>query len=577
MLLNEIVTDIETDLETGVNTHKFNAGESAEQCPLGVKTISIPLTHEENHLFNNRYGIIAASAGRNMLNHELDKLKKAVHPPESIDCFYAFTFNRNTQTPDEERAYKGRLAALKGRHTGEVMSQEPGHDLKAVLDSSVDRILNKAYEVGKTSVTRKKGSLDAKYSDMYKQFILPYTKDSNFRSNTIVVPLSSTSTLVTDFANALADGFEAGKGDKVGSVLNAFVKNTWPFFSRHNDATKEQIALGADKSVLRVPDAYINQLVKARDKISDATIKHLLDEIHLYATNEDSELVKEIKNKLRLTIHDYIVNNANNINRVSHEIVEFRRQAPSYNEFKSASKYKSLRKELEHYVALSKEIPLPSFNIIHNYSNVEKQLKYIANYMNAQDSVASEIDAIVSNLSGQDDLKIMATLDSKGASFAQAVTMLLNQVIEKPFHIHDFGLNPDAANGKAFKSFMVLHDAVYDELDGKNIILVDDNIDTGKTVQDAIKSIYLAGISPNRIVLFAPHYLTSAGEKPDAETTKEIKAARAAASARERKSAPEKSRDASVVRKALDSFKQFAGLRDTEHKGTQRIRDKFVK
>ena len=91
MLLNEIVTDIETDLETGVNTHKFNAGESAEQCPLGVKTISIPLTHEESHLFNNRYGIIAASAGRNMLNHELDKLKKAVHPPESIDCFYAFT------------------------------------------------------------------------------------------------------------------------------------------------------------------------------------------------------------------------------------------------------------------------------------------------------------------------------------------------------------------------------------------------------------------------------------------------------------------------------------------------------
>lgn len=590
MLLNEIVTDVVRDEENDINTHTFNSAES-EKLEAGSRQIRIDMTTDDEELFNARTELVKNGVAGLAPDRRAQILRDMrVRPPEYVTSIYAYTLQKNPGNVQDTLKVMGVMSAVKNRNAKEVM---PDEEIQAYLDASVARIikLTKKYRqsLSKYGSTKRENDEGQRMHEIYKKFLGPYL-DGKLNKNSIIVPLGSTSGLVGRFAEALGGAIHS----EIDMATGAFIKNHFPKLDMFNKGTKES----PFEKELRIPKTYTTMLEDKPDMIADPTVQSWIRKLSTARAQYNAASKKQsgataaekkelqdhvnlcLKN-LRQSLTHYITASHAAVSATLKEIIACRKRYASFSACIKTAEYKELRKKFSDEVAVIRAIPLPTYDVA-NFKDIAKDLSVVSNYISAQEYVADDIDQIVKNVNelsaaqaaGQ-TLQLQTKIDSKRQAFVASVTKLMNQAINDPFKVHNYYANLDVNNGKAFSAYMVLHDELYDKLEGKNIILVDDNIGTGATVKDAVKAIYYAGISPLNIIVMAPHYLDSGNaegaDKQAVATAKRAYNAREAANSTVLHQ-PVTSTD---VNKQLGNISQINKLKNIAKAGAERIKRKL--
>jgi phosphoribosylpyrophosphate synthetase len=590
MLLNEIATDIARDEENDINTHTFNSAAS-EKLASGTKQIRIDMTPDDEDEFEARTEMVKNSVSNfsGLPAHERATLELSARPPEYVTAIYAYTLKKNPGTVDDTLKVMRIMSAVKNRNSKEVMPKE---EVQAYLDASVERILKLT---GKYSQSMSKYGKNKRANDegdrmhqIYRQFLAPYFT-GKFNKNSVIVPLGSTSGLVGEFAEALSKKIHVD----LDVVSGAFIKNHYPKLDWYNKGTKDSL----DRKVLRTPKSYTDELERNPSMIADPTVQEWVRKL----STARSQLAAAIKAKapvgeqkplkehvnlclknLSQSLTHYITASQAAVSATLKEIVACRKRYASLEACVKSTEYKKLRAKFKQEVAVIRAITLPTYDVGH-FNDIKQELHTVSTYIAAQDSVADDIDEIVQNVNAMiaarvndAPLQLQNRIDSNRAKFISSVSKLIDKAVNEPFKVHNYYANRDVNNGKALSAYMVLHDKLYDKLDGKNIILVDDNIGTGATVIDAVKSIYYAGISPRNIIVMAPHYLES-GDKEEGTDSRAIAAAKRAYNTREAENTtvlrqPVSSAD---VKKHLSNLDQVNKLRNINKAGAERLKSKL--
>jgi phosphoribosylpyrophosphate synthetase len=591
MLLNEIVTDIERDEENDINTHRFNSAAS-EKLAAGSRQIRIDMTPDDEELFAARTEMLKSSANNLPQAQRTELLRSIrVQPPSHVTAIYAYTLQKKPGNVQDTLKTMGIMSAVKNRNAKEVMPEE---EIQAYLDASVARILKftKGYRQSLSKYgkgTTRENEEGERLHQIYRKFLGPYL-DGKFSQNSVIVPLGSTSGLVGKFAKSLGDAIHSD----VDMLTGAFMKNHFPKFDMYNKGTKDSPHV----KELRIPVSYTTALEKDPAMVADPAVQSWIKKLTAARTQSataakakdtTAEEKKELQDhvnlclkNLRQSLTHYITTSQAAVSATLKEITACRRRYTSFTACIKTAEYKELRRKFKDEVAVLKAIPLPTYDVA-NFKSIEKDLHIVTTYLAAQDHVADDIDQIVQNVNaisaGQatlESLRLQAQIDSKRAAFVASVTKLINQAVNDPFKVHNYYANLEVNNGKAFSAYMVLHDELYDKLEGKNIILVDDNIGTGATVRDAVKAIFYAGISPLNIVVMAPHYLDDGGGDEVADK-KAVAAAKRAYNAREAENTTVLHQDITPgdVTKQFGNISQMNKLKNIAKTGAERLKRKL--
>lgn len=590
MLLNEIVTDITRDEENDINTHTFNSAAS-EKLASGTKQIRIDMTPDDEDEFNARTEMLKNSVSNfsGLPAHERATLELSARPPEYVTAIYAYTLKKNPSTVDDTLKVMRIMSAVKNRNSKEVM---PKAEVQAYLDASVSRILkltgNYSQSMSKYGKNKRENDEGQRMHQIYRQFLAPYFT-GKFNKNSVIVPLGSTSGLVGEFADALSKKIHVD----LDTVSGAFIKNHYPKLDWYNKGTKDS----PNRKELRTPKSYTDELEQNPTMIADPIVQSWIGKL----TTARSQLAAAIKAKapadeqkplkehvnlclkhLSQSITHFITSSQAAVSATLKEIVACRKRYESFEACIKTAEYKNLRAKFKQEVAVIRSITLPTYDI-DNFNDIKKELHIVSTYIAAQDSVADDVDEIVQNVNAMtaarisgDPLQLQGKIDSNRDAFIKNVAKLIDKAVNEPFKVHNYYANRDVNNGKALSAYMVLHDKLYDKLDGKNIILVDDNIGTGATVIDAVKSIYYAGISPRNIIVMAPHYLES-GDKEEGTDSRSIAAAKRAYNTREAENTTvlRQPVNADDVKKHLGNLDQVNKLRNINKTGRERLKGKL--
>lgn len=102
------------------------------------------------------------------------------------------------------------------------------------------------------------------------------------------------------------------------------------------------------------------------------------------------------------------------------------------------------------------------------------------------------------------NVTVLATIDELKANIERKQ----KEIIKIAPHISDFNVKSITGGYKrAYGGYSVKPEYI-NRLKGKNIIFVDDNIVSGTTIADAVKSLYRAGIIPNKVMGMCLHQYT---------------------------------------------------------------------
>lgn len=517
MKLFEIATNV-TDNGTH-KSHEFDPERSAIDHPFGIKEQNIHMTREEEQFFKKRNEKLL------QLKRDLDAQKQfdaaaAIKPgtqvpPDKIDVIHAYTLVKNPKSLEELDRVFGFLGAVKGRSSSHVMTVD---EIDKFIEHSVDTIISKISTPGKLKY---KELLTGVYTKYLKPFKTPSA--TSVPDDVIIVPLSSTAGLVGRFAD------EVSKQVGARIVQGAFLKDSWPSVSSFIGTSGYEIDGQQFDYTLRLQSEFYTDMVNnldselfsAKAKTAIAAVKKVLD---AQAKDEENASLKEklteAVTKLRqIVTYDFVTYTAD----LNKELVVLRQSKKSPN-YKSSAEYnKSMKKIIE---LRTKRDALPrvdrsfgtSVKSEDDKTNATKQklLQFIRDYHKLQDQVIKAETLFMNNTNpeleddlSQRHLELERQLNSKTTRYNDCVDKLFNAIMFPSFKVHDAVPKSGPDRQKAFSGYQKVHDVYGRELDGKRVIFVDDNIDSGASISDAIKSLYAVNIIPKSMVMFTPHLLKS--------------------------------------------------------------------
>lgn len=376
MLLNEIKT-IKRQMSDGTFAHEFDeyGTLNTKEYKTGIHTVNIHLQKEELMLFN-RY--------------------KLPTPPASIPVLFAFTLDKSP-IGDEEKAHAaGIMDAIKQRGQNHTMSNA---EIEKFTRTGLKRVINH-----QLPTNDKRSPRDVQYSAIQKMF--SRLRDNRFhendRGNIVLVTLSSSSPVVSQFANIISE-YLGG----VNIIQGAFIKNNWPRLSNY---------------------VYSGGMYVPRVK-------------------RDAELG---------TRGD-----------------------------RSSSPHNKLKE----------------------YKRTIKHLKsHIVQLNNSEFSSMEELDMTHRELTKAE----------------RKLGILTRRIADNKFHIHT-AIAPDMIDrDKGFYNYQLAVKDIASQLIGKDIIFIDDNVVSGKSIADAIKSLYKLQVVPQSMIGFCPHKLINSAKSKNVVTGEQI-------------------------------------------------------
>lgn len=559
MLLHEIIKltpilEMESKVikKDGRNIHVPDIEASlADDKTYGTKSHRITLNPEETSLFDHRSELVHSIVGHENISPETKKaISKISRPPEEVVSYYAFTLDKNPATADEAMRVAGLLSALKGRNTTEYMSPE---DIDKFLDAAVNRLVDKAKTFGSRAPSKSSSDLAKMLYTIYNVYFAPFEKNPKTPpTGVVIVPLSSSASYVDTFANKLSKEINA-------PIVKAFIKSHWPVLSSWNvtTGTKKNPQYGTE---FRVPSAYINTLKKTY-KINDQ-IGQMIKRV---VSGEGN--IKEDTSTLRKMISAELGALVTQKEQLVKGFMGLIKEIPNKAQRQKDPRFDQYTMELRKIASRLKELPIPGYNVNMTWQGKSKQLQFVDQYLTALEDIAKAEE------SGEADdhvLKMLSWTENVSAQFQNAKDELIDYAVNNPFRVHDAYFNRDANMGKALSHYMMLRDELGDKLEGKNIILVDDNINSGQSINDAVKSIYFLGYSPKNIICVTPHLLKDGGQGRSNAAQEEIDAAKTEFNAREVANRPPRGEKP----EHLEAIRAAAKFKQQQEKGTERVAKK---
>lgn len=379
MLLSEVITT-RREIEPGKFEYTPDIEQSltSDKTKMGVETLPVNFQKEERSFFK----------------------KRGITNIPDIPVLYTWSYEKPSKTYSTVDAFeygKGEMDAFKDRNPDHTMSKQ---NLEKIYKSGVHRLLN-------TSPGRLIGASDVvknQYRMIQQMFTaLKLPNHAEKRGNTIIVPLSSSSSVIAMIAKEIQDASGL-------TVLNgAFKKNQWPRLSEYIRTTT-----GGEQ-------------YKKRDAINKTT------------GIPDTTRTKSPHNQL-----------------------------------------KQLKQQQRFYIQKISELENKDFD------------------------TDKELNAITTEL--------------------QSCQIKLEQIetkLQRTFKIS----NQQAPGGDMNRGYYnyQLATPVAKELAGKHIILIDDNVVSGYTMADAVKSLYRNGIIPASVVGIVPHKYNSFKKEDDKPKNKVVK------------------------------------------------------
>lgn len=476
---------------------------------------------------------------------EADNIPDAITtPPEFIFGMHAYTFKKTPDTKEELKRTLGAMSAIKERNP--FYQMDPAHiadfvdQSTARLTANIKRLLSNEH----TSILQKSTMSDAMAniaitSSFY--WLSKFDKETNtFPAHTVLVPLGSSAGLVGRFAKSLS----AKTNTPI--IENAFTKSNAPRVSKYTQSVSDhQLRLGTDfvdsivlsnfgsGNVREAIDALSNYVVNdlGLSDLKQATSKKVDTAIEKLSNAQKQELdtkyvvpeggkqyssidakIKGYYNfllkKLRVAItEDYDQINSD-IKAALNQLLAVKNDT-SLTQQQRDSKRKELISQIKDYRSNLKALPLPNLS-----TGGDKAHASYDKLRGLLSGVHKHLDTL--KISSDDtDTKVQQAIKAidKSEDLALKLQMLYSLENAKIFKYSGARAIAGMDQNAGFSRFQLANLNVSKQLNGKHVVIVDDNISTGGTVRDAIVSLYANGIVPLSIMVVAPHYLDSAAAK----------------------------------------------------------------
>lgn len=554
MLLSEVVTKMskigETPEGDGVYKHepvmhdmedngKFVAGSNSDLSTMGCEKLEVNYTKEERDFFKNLEDNLRKQRQSLEADGKFDEAKKINYkmksPQQIIKVFHAYQLFKNPLTREEMLKTHGFMSAVKERDPRHLMDKK---DIQSIVDHSVTRLINAMKEPPVL-----KGFDRADFSKAYTDFIQPFMETGKQadkkRNNIIIVPLSSSSKLVSSFAQTLSERLGGAQIES-----GALLKNSWPRLSKWTTTIKhgDLLRLPSNFHIKMVDEmdnhTYSPNITKLLRQIKD--LMRILGDAARNVADDGEEVVnattptdklKELLIALRHAITDEYVDLKDQINAKLNELATYNRTHKldsdlAIKQHRHTPQYTKIIKDID--VLRKKRDSLPKADIAITRPSGKETIQYqkqvhvvnIQRFAKHYDSLQQAYEYALINweddpdnaakLKAAEDLE--AQLKSLSNEYNKSLETLYDAVLSNPFKIHNAYARSGGDRGKGYYRFQILHEDYADKLNGKSIILVDDNVDTGKSIIDAVKSMAAVGVIPERIIAMTPHKFNTSAE-----------------------------------------------------------------
>lgn len=554
MLLSEVVTKMskigETPEGDGVYKHepimhdmenngKFMAGSNSDLSTMGCEKLEVNYTKEERDFFKNLEDNLRKQRQSLEADGKFDEAKKINYkmksPQQIIKVFHAYQLFKNPLTREEMLKTHGFMSAVKERDPRHLMDKK---DIQSIVDHSVTRLINAMKEPPVL-----KGFDRADFSKAYTDFIQPFMETGKQadkkRNNIIIVPLSSSSKLVSSFAHTLSERLGGAQIES-----GALLKNSWPRLSKWTTTIKhgDLLRLPSNFHIKMVDEmdnhTYSPNITKLLRQIKD--LMRILGDAARNVADDGEEVVnattptdklKESLIALRHAITDEYVDLKDQINAKLNELATYNRTHKldsdlAIKQHRHTPQYTKIIKDID--VLRKKRDSLPKADIAITRPSGKETIQYqkqvhivnIQRFAKHYDSLQQAYEYALINweddpdnaskLKAAEDLE--AQLKSLSNEYNKSLETLYDAVLSNPFKIHNAYARSGGDRGKGYYRFQILHEDYADKLNGKSIILVDDNVDTGKSIIDAVKSMAAVGVIPERIIAMTPHKFNTSAE-----------------------------------------------------------------
>jgi hypothetical protein len=411
-------------------------------------------------------------------------------------------------------------------------------DIQSIVDHSVTRLINAMKEPPVL-----KGFDRADFSKAYTDFIQPFMETGKQadkkRNNIIIVPLSSSSKLVSSFAHTLSERLGGAQIES-----GALLKNSWPRLSKWTTTIKhgDLLRLPSNFHIKMVDEmdnhTYSPNITKLLRQIKD--LMRILGDAARNVADDGEEVVnaatptdklKELLIALRHAITDEYIDLKDQINAKLNELATYNRTHKldsdlAIKQHRHTPQYTKIIKDID--VLRKKRDSLPKADIAITRPSGKETIQYqkqvhivnIQRFAKHYDSLQQAYEYALINweddpdnaakLKAAEDLE--AQLKSLSNEYNKSLETLYDAVLSNPFKIHNAYARSGGDRGKGYYRFQILHEDYADKLNGKSIILVDDNVDTGKSIIDAVKSMAAVGVIPERIIAMTPHKFNTSAE-----------------------------------------------------------------
>ena len=473
-------------------------------------------------------------------------------PPEFILGFHAYTFKKEPDTLADLFRVRGAMSAIKSRNPDHYMTPD---EIKKVVNAAADRLSTNIRDLLKhehVKMARNANSSSELISNFavtstyfwYNKFI-PGTVQ--FPTGTVLVPLGSSSGLVGDFANALSN--------KTGTPIihDAFKKSNNPLVSSttkvadsepelrmgtevYSALQKSKYSSSAIDSLKTKTENFLTTIkMKSTTMVNTTNVKNAIARLPIDTQNELANKLKEgvaadvsshssadilesyykfLMKKIRIALTEDYNYYTDIIEGQFDTLLSIKLSGNQKTEANKKKRIEIINDIREARSAL-KSMPKPDVSMGGSsedltMAGLKSLLEKVRNYINAIDITKDDY---------ANDAKIEKVMDDIKKARAEVPIDEMQRLykLNKAKLFKFSGARPKSGGdaGKAFSRFQLANVNTAKQLDGKHVIIIDDNISTGGTVRDAVVSLYVNGINPLSIIVATPHYLSGTAAKFD--------------------------------------------------------------
>lgn len=488
-------------------------------------------------------------------------------PPKFVLGCYAYTFRKFPDNIEELTRTYGAMSAIKGRNPYYKMDQA---HIDEFAKKSAERLADNIHELlaKEHRDIRKKLRTDKAMADLAVTsnfyWLNKFVKGSTrFPENTVLVPLGSSSGLVGNFTNNLSELTGAP------IIHSAFIKSNNPKLSNYSwteqgvelrmgtnflsQVLKNEYGRGAVSKLIHEVKFFLTvylgfdssslgtinttKIGKAIDGLSPSQqsniqVKYSRDpRFPEHTPKRYNTIQKQIRGfyngmlkELRIALTTDFDEYTSLIDENLTKILELKQNPGTTDREKQESKQKikTLQSQINNDLLPGlQSIPLPDLSTggdlnKASYDKLKKALKEVHNFL-------EDIEIMADDYTDDEKLKevIKAIQDSKTNKAGETLASLLQDLYlltrGKVFKYSGAVASVGSDFNKGFSRFQLANLNVAKKLNGRHVVITDDNISSGGTVRDAVVSLYANGIVPLSIIVVAPHLLDNTAAKNETD------------------------------------------------------------